>query len=244
MMPRPWEDESIAPNGRRVSENFADWFGQSKVVNENGTPRIVYHGTIVRPDTHEVKSMGDITFFDRLFTTKFRKPSLDTLGSWFSTNPGDRGAQMYAGNCAGSTIYPVYLSIQNPHETTFLLLERRARLLVNGIDDGRPLETAEVDAFRHWLKQIGKDGIKLVHDEHNERGSTELKYQDALIALESEQIKSAIGNSGLYLAKSKSISDQESAYEINLTNQAKILRHARHAANATRRRSKSLEVQP
>ena len=177
---------------RAITETpaFKRWFGDSKVVDKNGKPLVVYHGTIVRPDTDNVKSMGDITNFDRLFTTKFRKPSLDTLGSWFSTNPGDRGAQMYAGSGAGSTIYPVYLSIQNPQETTFQLLERRARLLANGKDDGRLLGESEVNAYRKWLKDIGKDGIKIVYDEHNERGSTEFKHQDAWIALEPEQIKS------------------------------------------------------
>lgn len=172
---------------------FAEWFGDSKVTKEDGNPQVVYHGTIVRPDTDKAKGMGDIQAFDRLFTTQFRSHSVDTMGSWFSTNPGELGAQMYSGLAQGAVIYPVFLSIQNPHETTFELMERRARLLANGKDDGRRLGKAEVDAYRYWLKEIGKDGIKIVHDGYNARGSTEFKHQDAWIALEPHQIQFALG---------------------------------------------------
>jgi len=207
-----------APNGkpsnlsaaqwRQVrTPEFKKWFGDwendpanaSKVVDENGEPLVVYHGTIAHPDTDRVKNMGDIKVFDRLFTTQFRPHSIDTLGSWFSTNRGKEGAQMYANHSGfGGAVYPVFLSIKNLQETTFSLLQRRARLLANGKDDGRKLGQAEVDAYRKWLSDINKDGIKIVHDEYNERASTEFQNQDALIAIESTQIKSAIGNIGTF----------------------------------------------
>lgn len=173
---------------------FKKWFGDSKVVDENGKPMVVYHGTVVREDTEKVKGMGDIQAFDRMFTTKFRAHSLDTVGSWFSTNPGDGGAEMYSGNGSGSAIYPVYLSIKNPQVTTFQLMTRRARLLANGKDDGRKIGQAEVDAYRKWLADTGKDGIKIEGSGND--GSTEFDNQVAWIALEPEQIKSATGNNG------------------------------------------------
>ncbi|MBY0465136.1 MAG: hypothetical protein K2W33_09345, partial [Burkholderiales bacterium] len=176
------------------TQAFRNWFGGSKVVDADGSPLVVYHGTVVRPDTDKVKGMGDIQVFDRLFTTQFRAPSLDTVGSWFSTNPGQGGAEMYSGNHPGSAIYPVYLSIQNPQVTTFQLLQRRARLLANGKDDGRQIGAPEVDAYRQWLKATGKDGIKI--EGSGNEGSTEFDQQEAWIALEPEQIKSAIGNNG------------------------------------------------
>jgi len=187
--------------GKTIADDFMKqlafyrWFKDSKVTDEQGRPLIVYHGSIVR-DSERAPGMGDIQQFDRLFTTKFRAHSVDTMGNWFSTNPGEGGAQMYAGRGQGSVIYPVYLSIQNPHETTFRLLQRRARLLANGEDDGRKLGQAEVDAYRKWLKDMGKDGIKIVHDEYDETGSTEFRDQTAWITLEPEQIKSATGNGG------------------------------------------------
>lgn len=178
------------------SAAFKRWFGDSKVVDAEGKPLVVYHGTRVQPDTDKVKGMGDIREFDRMFTTKFRRPSIDTVGSWFSSNPGDGGAEMYAGTGQGSAIYPVYLSIKNPQVTTFHLMARRARLLHNGKDDGRMIGAEEVAAYRKWLADMGKDGIKI--EASGNDGSTEFDKQDAWIALEPEQIKSAIGNNGQF----------------------------------------------
>jgi hypothetical protein len=161
---------------------FAEWFGKSKVVDEKGRPVAVYHGT--NPWEKDGRQLGNVHKFDRLASVNIvgRRPSIDTVGSWFSTNPGPQGAEMY-----GNTIYPVYLSIQNPHETTFRLMLRRARLLANGEDDGRMVGKAEVDAYRTWLGMMGKDGIKIVHDAGS--NSTEFEHQDAWIALEPEQIR-------------------------------------------------------
>jgi hypothetical protein len=169
----------------------------AKFMEGSVAPKL-YHGTVVRPDTEKVKSMGDIHEFNREFTTKFRKPSLDTLGNWFSDNPGKGGAEMYSGAHEGSAIYPAHVSIKNPHETTFELMQRRARLLANGKDDGRQIGKAEVDAYRKWLKDMGKDGVVVTDNPGTSSGSTEFQNQNAYIALEPEQIKSAIGNRGTY----------------------------------------------
>ena len=173
---------------------FKKFFGDSKVVDADGNPLVVYHGTIVRPDTGDVKGMGDILAFDRMFTTQFRKPSIDTVGSFFSTNPGEGGAQMYSGTGEGAAVYPVYLSIKNPYTTTFGTMLRRARMLENGVDDGRKIGAKEVEALRKFLKESGKDGIHIMADPK----SAEFKDQDVWIALEPEQIKSATGNRGTF----------------------------------------------
>lgn len=44
MKTRPWIDDAIAANGRPISLNFSEWFGDSKVTAE-GHPLVVYHGT-------------------------------------------------------------------------------------------------------------------------------------------------------------------------------------------------------
>jgi GNAT superfamily N-acetyltransferase len=173
---------------------FKKFFGDSKVVDADGNPMVVYHGTIVRPDTEGVKGMGDILAFDRMFTTQFRRPSIDTVGSFFSTNPGEGGAQMYSGTGEGAAVYPVYLSIKNPYTTTFETMLRRARMMENGVDDGRKIGAKEVEALRKFLKEAGKDGIHIKADPK----SAEFKDQDVWIALEPEQIKSATGNIGTF----------------------------------------------
>ena len=180
---------------------FKRWFGDSKVVDANGKPLVVYHGTSVRPDAGAVKGMGDIMAFDRMFTTQFRAPSIDTVGSFFSTNPGEGGAQMYSGTGEGAAVYPVYLSIKDPYTTTFETMLRRARIMENGVDDGRKIGAKEVEALRKFLKEFGKDGI---HIKADPKGG-EFGNQDVWIALEPEQIKSATGNRGVFDAENADI---------------------------------------
>lgn len=190
-------DQEELPQGQgRLAEKldvrtpeFGKFFGKSKVVDDQGNPKVVYHGTVVN-QLKGKKEIGNIYEFDRLFSTNVRAPSIDTVGIWFSTNPGKGGAEMYAGKGPGSTVYPVYLSIQNPHTTTFEMMQRRARLLENGVDDGRKIGEKEVNAYRKWLKSMGKDGIHIVDDPGAPSGSTEFAQQDAWIALEPNQIKS------------------------------------------------------
>lgn len=198
---------SIEPQTQ--TQAFKKWFGDSKVVDADGKPLVVYHGTIVRPDTESVKGMGDIMAFDRMFTTQFRAPSIDTVGSFFSTNPGEGGAQMYSGTGEGAAIYPVYLSIKNPYTTTFETMLRRARIMENGVDDGRKIGAKEVEALRRFLKETGRDGI---HIKADPKGG-EFGNQDVWIALEPEQVKSATGNIGTF---------DESAYISNSLSDAMI----------------------
>lgn len=46
---RAWADkkwgDAIAPNGNPIAENFSKWFGDSRVVDEDGNPRVAYHGS-------------------------------------------------------------------------------------------------------------------------------------------------------------------------------------------------------
>ena len=72
--------------------NFYKWFGNSKVVDENGKPLVVYHGT-----------EEDFNTFDM---SKGRS-NMDIQGSFFS--PWELDAKGY-----GRNVMPVYLSIKTP----------------------------------------------------------------------------------------------------------------------------------
>ena len=71
---------------------FKKWFGNSKVVDENGNPLVMYHGTT-----------ADFTEFD---TTK---RAIAGEGSFFSSTPSNSFAQG-----EGGRIIPAYLSFKNP----------------------------------------------------------------------------------------------------------------------------------
>lgn len=90
-------------NGDRIAkskealENFYRWFGDSKVVDEQGRPLVVYHGTNANFDT-----------FDN---TKLQRTvsSYNTIASAYYFTSNNANAQTY-----GSSVYPVYLNIKKP----------------------------------------------------------------------------------------------------------------------------------
>lgn len=215
----PYHDKSIAENGVVVAENFSQWFGQSQVRHESGVPLVMYHGSPVFDN-----GMGDLHEFDRLWTVqnlRGRESSIDNVGCWFSSNPSeDGGAGMYSSS--QGVIYPVYLSIQNPYITTFDMLVRRMHQL-NGDHDkaDQGIGKGDVHNLRWWLRESGRDGIKIVHDPRSARGSTEFLKQDAWIALMPNQIKSAVGNSGLYLTDSYSLTDKNADRTLLQAHQAR-----------------------
>ena len=77
---------------RTETKEFKDWFGDSKVVDKDGNPLVMYHSTTKDFDT---------------FDTSRR--ALNGEGSWFSDTPLNSYADGDGGN-----IMPVYLSLQNP----------------------------------------------------------------------------------------------------------------------------------
>ena len=91
-------------NGDRIAQsaealrNFYKWFGDSKAVDEQGRPLVVYHGTYAEFDTFDKEKIGgahDQGFYGR--------------GFYFSRYKGE--ARSY-----GSKVMPVYLKISKPFD--------------------------------------------------------------------------------------------------------------------------------
>ena len=82
---------------RTDTPQFRDYFGESKVVDEQGQPRVVYHGT------------------NKLFDI-FKVDPLAWFGDAFLASQFVAGGRMRYTDKArkGSMVYPVYLSIQRP----------------------------------------------------------------------------------------------------------------------------------
>ncbi len=134
---------------RRRADALRAWFGASKIVDDDGDPLVMYHG-----------SYKDFAAFDRM-ASAWRGPSIDMVGSWFSSNPGDGGAGMYASG-AGAAIYPVYLRVERPrYFDTF-------RELLNAMHEAEGRDPAKhstgkgsPEGLREQLKAQGYDGIAL-----------------------------------------------------------------------------------
>lgn len=93
-------------------EGFWEWFNGSKVIDDNGQPLTLYHGTNAIIDTFDHRKKGSST-----------DPGMRGRGFYFSTNI--RSAKSY-----GSNIYEVHLRILNPfHPLSFDSLESVASFL-------------------------------------------------------------------------------------------------------------------
>ena len=132
---------------RFQTPEFKAFFEGSRVVDELGRPRIMYHGT-----------SRDFDTFDRLKSTEWRRPSMDTVGSWFSSDP-DR-AQGYAGG-EGLNIRPVVLSIKNPKVYSRFNDFLRDMHAAEGrvLEEQNPRGIGSTEGLRNKLKAEGYDGI-------------------------------------------------------------------------------------
>lgn len=149
--------------------NFWKWFGDSKIVDEQGRPLVVYHGSRSADALTEFVVSQNEPSDTRLKRTKD--------GAYFTRNP-DKAA-VYAGQ-DGST-YPVYLKISNP------------KMIADAFG------SVEVDAAQ--LRAEGFDGL------WNPKGFP----SDEIVAIDKNQIKSAVANSGGFSPKSDNILYQSDA---------------------------------
>lgn len=118
-----------APNVRSAA--FKRWFGQSKVVDENDNPLVVYHGT-----------NADFTTFDLNFLGTNTGSADYGDGFYFSTNREEAGW--------GSKIGSYYLSLQKPLKTELMSEEFWEKY---GGED------ADSAAIRENLISEGYDGV-------------------------------------------------------------------------------------
>lgn len=127
----PQEGQTLYQNQELKTDTpaFKEWFGASKVVDADGKPLVVYHGT--KAD------------FDKFDLGEFGKTDSGWLGRGFYFTPDTKAAELYARkNPDGSanllnegSIVPTYISIKNPYITDRLIsLEFSNELQADGYD--------------------------------------------------------------------------------------------------------------
>lgn len=160
------------------SQQFKRWFGDwekhpntaSKVVNDDGTPRVMYHGTKTEN--------GDFTVFDNSKAVKKGGLGLKTMGdgNYFTSKKLD-GTERY-----GSRIIESYLNIRKPFE---LQTGQTFRGEVNkrlGLDD-----SFSYSDIQNKMRELGYDGVI-------QYGNGEM----IAVTFDSNQIKSATDNIGTF----------------------------------------------
>ena len=177
-------------------EDFLRWFGRSKIVDQTGNPRIVYHGTT--------------RSFD-LFRSGKRNPELGfhfgsaSLAAWFATYDEERGT------LSGGNIRLVYLRIENPLRLPDIFVRGRESsedaahwLYRDGLID----KTDRTKIFRarsasdaharlvKIIETIGHDGIVY---ENDQEGGTADSNEDSYAVFWPHQIRSVFEIDRCYL---------------------------------------------
>ena len=154
---------------RTDSPQFKRWFGDSKVVDGQGKPLVVYHGT-----SDEIKGGFDLNNPNRMDT--------GWLGTGVYLTDSDFIAEEYAYKKAGpgyegANVLPLYARVENPYYAT----NEDKKRLKNG---GR--EAA--DQFTQELKNQGYDGVilQLLPDARE------------IVVFNPAAVKSVTGNSGAF----------------------------------------------
>lgn len=163
---------------------FKRWFGDSKVVDAQGRPLVVYHGS---PDARFMDA--DATFM----SLNDRYGAQQGVGAfWFAADRStaasyadDRRAFDYQN--AEPRVIPAYLKLENP-------------LIV----DGRGREWREAQAIGKTTDVIkraqaeGHDGVIIRNVRDNYNNTPRTRPTDTFVVFNSRQIKSAIGNRGTF----------------------------------------------
>ena len=190
-------------NPQTETEAFKKWFGDSKVVDANGDPLVVYHGTDTEFNVFENRG-GKVSVL-------FSSFDVDRQGFFFAKD--EEMATEY-----GARVVPVYLSITNPMNAldaqswaiarTGLVKRGWNEKYLNITDMWEMFDTFEDDdthdgkRFVRDLKSLGYDGAIIEEPSYKDVNGN---YGIAYVAFGPTQIKSATGNQGTFDADNPDI---------------------------------------
>lgn len=165
---------------------FQTWFAGSQMVDSNGVPQVLYHGT-----------QDDVDYFDLAHTN--RKDTGWAGEGVYLTNQSivaNAYAQMKRGGGVGANVMPVYASIRNPYIVSDPF-EVKAQLRAGG-------KPAAIE-FTENLQANGYDGVILQYP-----GGVQ-----EIVAFEPAQVKSVF-NRGTWNAADPMVLNQDATREQNL----------------------------
>lgn len=193
------------------TRQFKRWFGDwqndpahaSKVVNEDGTPKVMYHGT----------SKGGFNVFNT-YGSNF---GLFGIGSYFTDNPDVAQSYTQKGKGNNPQVYAVYLDIRNPIDmdadaniSEWKKTLRDASSYFNGCktnedcfkalkeycQDEMMYKYEAEEYITDAIKAMGYDGITHIGGGRNNKNDA--TRHRVFIAFDPEQIKSATDNIGTF----------------------------------------------
>lgn len=198
--------------------SFKEWFGESKVRDANGKPKVMFHGTA---------SEDDFTEF---------APMHSSLGTHIGTRSqaNDLAIPPADDKRHGARILPVYIQLNNPlrlidpgtgNWATDAIGQQLAEIGIIGwglVEDSENIETQEYgEQMIDAVKRAGYDGIVYLNRREGNIDAEKAALfndlsddafrksfpgaEDSYIVFDPSQIKSAVGNNGRFSRHSASI---------------------------------------
>ena len=178
------------------TKEFKQWFGNSKIVNEDGSPKVMYHGTTK-------------DFNEFIIAQKVNRAGMPD-GFYFTSNVDE--ANNYASKNDGANIMPVYLNVKNPFDlskknkiTNEMVMQFRDELRKE--NPNLPFEwiKEKVSLFKEKAERGGFPFPNITFSTGAMKRVFEVGGYDGLldgdrhvVAFEPNQIKSATGNIGTF----------------------------------------------
>jgi hypothetical protein len=172
------------------TKEFKTWFKDSKIVDDNGNPLRLYHGTDKSFSIFDPAKAGqkDSGYYG---TGMYMTASTDSANGYAGWNGGAKGITGET-LVEGANVMPLYASIKNPY--------------IWPNDNQNVIKTKEeADKFTKDLIARGYDGV--IAPSEMELGNKGKFYE--VVAFNPEQVKSASGNKGTFDPKSKDITKSE-----------------------------------
>lgn len=239
-MIRPLHDQQATPRMARAdrsqtkTEAFARWFGDSKVVNDDGSPRVVYHGTVGDFDTFSEGRQGDNTQSTSSESGFFFSSTERTARSY--ADYGATGARIerlrsqaeQADQRGDDTEYDRLLDEADALELQFERPEGRMggqNVMPAYISMENPLEIdaqgetpdgiGGIDLLIQRAQRQGRDGV-IIRNFDDAAGLAD-EIADHYVVFRPEQIKSATGNRGTFDPNDSDIRASRDAERVPVT---------------------------
>jgi hypothetical protein len=199
------------------SESFKKWFGDSKVVNQDGSPKVMYHGTTKSFDSFKSK-------YDLENETK-------GAGIYFTSDSdiANKYTKNNRGTMKDANIMPVYLKMENPYVYPTNIWQQISAYLSDKISEKQYKENVSRIQEELGYTAASRDAIDLIP---RFKKSQSYDYKDLTpgmvkalknegydgivsprgdmhIVFDPNQVKSAIGNKGTFSLESDVITENQ-----------------------------------